>query len=493
MKSTAFWLSPLLFAALSATAEDLPENTTSSLFWYNEPATEWSAALPIGNGRLGAVIYGGTDLERIQLNEDTLWSAGPHDYDNPDAYSHLAGVRKLLDEKSYTEAEALAEKMMGVPKYQAAYQPLGELILRFPTGEKSSDYRRELDLSTAISTVSYQVGPAKFTRETFASYPDDSIVMHIKSSQRGSISFDLMLASPQPFTSKAVGDNGLHLAGEVAPRTKKSSGSRGLIRLWDGPGMKFAAQVQVEAKGGSIRSGASQLSVRDADEVTLRLCAATNYVSATDLTADPEKKIEEQLASVGKRPFSELRQRHIDDYSALYGRVEIDLDGKEADPRPTDELLAEVTLGTPSPTLTELLFQYGRYLTIAGSRPGTQPLNLQGIWNADVSPPWGSKYTLNINTQMNYWAAEVGNLSECHEPLLRMVSELQAPGRKTAETHYKARGWMTHHNTDLWRGTAPVDGAHGACGRPVEPGSAATSGSTTSTPKTRSTSKNPTP
>ncbi len=233
-----------------------------------------------------------------------------------------------------------------------------------------------------------------------------------------------------------------------------------MIGPWEGEGLRFAAHVKVAAEGGKVVAQGDKISVTDADAVTLCYVAATSYVNYQDVSGDPLKKVDDYLAGVRGKSFEQLSQRHIDDYSELFGRVAIDLGGKGANENlPTDERLKRVTEGSADPLLAEQLFQYGRYLMIAGSRPGTQPLNLQGIWNDKINPPWGSKYTININIQMNYWVAEVCNLSECHEPLLRMVGELQAPGRNTAKVHYRAGGWVAHHNTDLWRGTAPVDGA----------------------------------
>ncbi|MDW7695867.1 glycoside hydrolase family 95 protein [Flammeovirgaceae bacterium SG7u.111] len=422
--------------------------------WYTEPATEWTKALPIGNGRLGAMIYGGIHQEQLQLNEETLWNGGPHDYANPDAYQHLAAVRKLLDEGKYIEAEKLAGKMMGNPVKQMAYQPLGDLFLMFSQSEKSQNYRRELDLEKAVSTVSYTIGGVDYTRKTFASYPDQAIVMRLESSGRGKITFDLLLTSPHRSTSEVLDGNALLMTGQLGKRKE-----RGLIGPWEGEGIKFAAKVKVLAEGGEVIDQGSKISVRDANSVTLVYVAATSFVNAKDVSGDPVKKVNAYIANTEGKSFSQLYKRHTDDYSALFDRVSLDLGGKNDD-LPTDQRLKSVIDGGADPLLDEQLFQYGRYLMIAGSRPGTQPLNLQGIWNGTINPPWCSKYTININIQMNYWVAEVGNLSECHEPFLRMVGELQEPGKKTAEVHYKAGGWVVHHNTDLWRGTAPVDGAH---------------------------------
>jgi alpha-L-fucosidase 2 len=443
------------------------------------------------------MVYGGIAQEHLQLNEDTLWSGGPHCYDNPDAYRHLATVRELLERGKYAEAEATAENMLGIPKYQQAYMPLGDLFLEFPQGEEPSDYRRELNLQNAISTVTYRMGDAQFTRRVFASHPDQAIVIRLECDTPGRITFALSMTSPHAFQSQPTADWMLRMTGQVGPRTGEgASGARRLIGPWEGKGMRFAAQVKVVADGGTVAAEEDRISVQDADAVTLVYVAATGFVDYQDVSADPVKRVEHYITGVGDKSYEQLCQRHVDDYSNLFDRVAINLGGTGRQGRqpnasyrsvgngplplvadsvkkltildisgadeslPTDERIRRVTEGSSDPLLAEQVFQYGRYLMISGSRPGTQPLNLQGIWNAELYPSWGSKYTININIQMNYWVAEVCNVSECHEPLLRMVGELQAPGENTAKVHYGADGWVTHHNTDLWRGTAPVDGAH---------------------------------
>ena len=445
--------------------KELREASGALTLWYTQPATAWTQALPIGNGRLGAMVYGEVEQEHLQLNEDTLWSGGPHCYDNPDAYGHLATVRELLERGEYAEAEATAEKMLGIHKYQQAYMPLGDLFLDFPKGPNGgepSDYRRELDLRNAVSTVVYRIGKARFTRQVFASHPDQAIIIRLECDTPGRITFDLSMTSPHDFNSTSTAADMLRMTGQVAPRMGQgASGARRLIGPWDGEGMKFAAQVMIMADDGKVVADGDKISVRNADAVTLVYVGATSYVNTRDVSADPVKRIEEYTARVGDKSYEQLYQRHVDDYSNLFGRVAINLGGTGTDESlPTDERMKSMIAGNGDSLLAEQVFQYGRYLMISGSRPGTQPLNLQGIWNYELHPSWGSKYTININIEMNYWVAEVCNLSECHEPFLRMAGDLVAPGSKTAKTHYHADGWVTHHNTDLWRGTAPVDGAH---------------------------------
>ncbi len=444
----------LLVLCIQAVQVQAADASDALSLWYTQPATEWTAALPIGNGRLGAMVFGGVERDRLQLNEDTLWSGGPHCYDNPDAYQHLASVRKAIKRGRYREAEAIAQKMLGRHKYQQAYLPLGDLFLDFPTSGKPGDYRRSLNMETAVSEVAYRIGNARFTRKVFASCPDEVIVIRLECDKPGQITFDLSIKSPHPSKSQIMSDATLSLSGHTGPREESR-----LIGPWEGEGLKFAACACVTAEGGKVAAHGDKISVEGADRATVRYSAATSYVNCRDISGDPEAKVEKYLAGTAGKSWEQLYKNHVDDYSALFGRVSIDLGGKEPGSIPTDERRRRMAGGTADPLLIEQFFQYGRYLMIAGSRPGTQPLNLQGIWNDKVRPPWGSKYTININIEMNYWVAEVCNLSECHEPLLRMVGELVAPGRNTAKVHYKAGGWVAHHNTDLWRGTAPVDGA----------------------------------
>ncbi|EMI55725.1 glycoside hydrolase family 95 protein [Rhodopirellula sallentina] len=453
----------------TAVVHAAPPDTKSKplQLWCSQPAGQWSEALPIGNGRLGAMVFGGVDQEHLQLNEDTLWSGVPHCYDNPDAYQHLGTVRKLLAEGKYEEAEANAQKMLGVPKYQQAYMPLGDLFLDFGDHGTPRDYRRTLDLETAVSAVSYRIGNVGFTRKVFASHPDQSIVIRLECDTPGQIHFELSITSPHRFQTRAPSKEALRLTGTVVPTTEQGkSPSRRLIGPWEGDGMKFAAHVRVLPENGEAIAHHDKISVRNADAVTLIYTAATSYIDANNIDADPAKRIDNVLQNTRDKSYAELLQRHVHDYRELFDRVAIHLGGTESNADiPTDQRIRRVTAdrrvtkGSRDPKIAELVFQYGRYLMISGSRPGTQPLNLQGIWNNERHPPWGSKYTININTEMNYWCAEVANLSECHEPLLRMVSELPTPGANTARVHYRANGWVAHHNTDIWRGTAPVDGA----------------------------------
>lgn len=425
-----------------------------STLWYEKPASEWTQSLPIGNGRLGAMIFGGIQEEHLQLNEDTLWGGGPHCYDNPEALDHLLRVRELIAEGKFDEAEILADKLLGIPKYQQAYQPLGDLYLRFSDHGEVTDYRRELNMGDAMARVTYRIGDSRFERQFFASYPDQVIVIRLTCDGPEKISFMLGMDSPHSSNTRAIGDSVLSMTGQLGDHEESH-----LIASWKGEGLKFESRVKVLTEGGNSVAASDHLEVSNADAVTLLYTASTSYRNYKDISDDPGAKVHQYMAGVDNKPFDLLRADHIDDHRKLFSQVDLDLGGQEAATHPTGQRLRSLSEGANDPLLMAQLFQYGRYLLIACSRPGTQAANLQGIWNDKLEPPWGSKYTININIEMNYWVAEVCNLRECHEPLFRLVRELQEPGTRTARIHYDASGWVAHHNTDSWRGTAPVDGA----------------------------------
>ncbi|HUT31398.1 MAG TPA: glycoside hydrolase N-terminal domain-containing protein [Sedimentisphaerales bacterium] len=438
-----------LFAATSVVAEDKaipPEGQRGLKLWYRQPAKQWVEALPIGNGRLGAMVFGGVAEERIQLNEDTVWAGGPYDPTNPEALEALPKARELIFAGKYREAHELIEKkMMATPLRQMPYQPLGNLRLKFHQDDQEfSDYRRTLDLETAIARVTYRMGDVRYSREIFSSAVDQVIVMRLTANKPGSIAFSATMDSPQNVTVQT--DAG----------TLVMKGTSGDARGIKGS-VKFQCHTQVETTGGRTTAQGSELVVSGADSATITIAAATNYVSFEDITADPQARVAKYLAAVDGKPYEETRSDHVADYRRLFSRVELNLGTDAEDTRPTDERLGAFAQDN-NPAMVELFFQFGRYLLISSSRPGTQPANLQGLWNESMTPPWDSKYTVNINAEMNYWPAEVCNLSECHEPLLRMITELAGPGSHTANVHYGAQGWVCHHNTDLWRATAPIDG-----------------------------------
>jgi alpha-L-fucosidase 2 len=424
-----------------------------SAFWYRRPATEWDEALPVGNGALGAMVHGGTAQERIALNLDTFWMGRPHDYDDPAAGEFLGRIRELLFAGAETEASELGSRhFMGKPACQTAYQPLGDLLLSETDSSEGPDYRRDLDLTAGITRAQY-VGPAgPRLREVFVSFPDQVLVVRI--SGRGPIGVTARLHSAFPTTITGDG-GGLLLEGQWI--------NDGTERPWTAdvrePGMRFAIGLRVLEGSAKIADGCLVASGTGA--VTLLLAAATSFRSYRDIGGEPGKIVRSRLASALTQSYDDLRHRHVADVSSFMGRVDLDIGDPALAALPVEERLHAVQKGGTDPGLEALLFQFGRHLLLSSSRPGTQPANLQGIWNADIAPAWGSKWTTNINLQMNYWPAETTNLAECHEPLFDLIDDLRATGAQTARRYYDARGWVLHHNTDLWRGTAPVDGVWG--------------------------------
>jgi alpha-L-fucosidase 2 len=412
--------------------------------WYRRPAVEWEEALPVGNGRLGGMVFGGIAEEHITLNEDTLWSGGPYDPTNPEALAALPQVRALIFAGKYREAHQLAEaKMMARPLWQAAYQPVGSLLLTFPALAVVENYRRELDLDTAIARVSYQANGTHFLREVFASPIDQLIVVRLSADKPGQVGFSARLTTPQTATATTTADGTLVLAGHNG----KSPA---------GPGkLKFEARVRVAAVSGKTTVGKDVIAVEGADSAILFIAMATSFKNFKDVSGDAEAL--SQLAAASAKSYAALRAAHVAEHQRLFRRVTLDLGTSKAARLPTDERLLAFGKGG-DPQFAALYFQFGRYLLISSSRPGGQPANLQGLWNHHMEPPWGSKYTININTEMNYWPAETTNLGECHEPLFHLIEELSETGSHTAKVHYGAHGWVAHHNTDLWRASAPIDG-----------------------------------
>jgi alpha-L-fucosidase 2 len=418
----------------------------SLLLWYDKPASEWTEALPVGNGRLGAMIFGGPATEQIQLNEDTLYAGSPYDPNNPEALQALPEARRLIFEGKYKEAHDLvAAKMMAQPIKQMPYEPLGDLRLSFANHENTTFYRRQLDLNTAIARTYYEDGVTTFKREIFSSPVDQVIVVSITADRLKQLNFTVTFETPQNATVSTEGIDTLVLKGVNGD----SSGIKG--------GLKFEARVLVQAGFGKVFAEKEKIVVSNAYSALLFIAAATSYRSYKDTSGNPNAIVTEQIKLASEKTYISLRTAHIREHQRLFQRVKLDLGRTRAADFSTDQRPAQFLQGL-DPHLATLYFQYGRYLLISSSRPGSQPANLQGIWNNLMTPPWESKYTININTEMNYWPVETTNLSECHEPLLRMVSELVENGARTARVHYGARGWVCHHNTDLWRQTAPIDG-----------------------------------
>ncbi len=426
--------------------------------WYSAPASDWNEALPIGNGHLAAMVFGVPAEERLQLNEDTLWTGGPHDYTNPEAAKYLPEMRKLILEGKEREAEKLGgEHMMSNPLRLQSYQPFGDLRLVFPGHDSFVEYRRDLHLGQAMATVSYRVGDGVFKREIFASNPDRAIVIRLTAERVNRQSFDVVLTSPHPeAVTQAEGTDGVLMSGQLGSQSgdKKNNG------VWEGEGLKFASAVRVIAEGGKIAFKDGRLEVRDANEAIVLLTAATSYKNYKDMSGDPVALAREQMAAASAKTFDQLFEAHFADFTKLFNRVTLDVGTTKAAYRPTDERVKTFANGE-DPQLAALHFQYGRYLMIASSRDTGQPANLQGIWNDKLDPAWGSKWTTNINTEMNYWPVETTNLAECHEPLFRLIEDVHETGAHTAQVHYNCRGWVLHHNTDLWRAAAPVDGPWG--------------------------------
>jgi alpha-L-fucosidase 2 len=443
-------------AELTGMAKAPPERLSS--LWYRQPAVTWNEALPIGNGRLGAMVFGGIQEEHLQLNEGTLWSGRPHNYAVDGAAEHLPEVRRLLFEGKEAEAAKLAGQfLMGDPVFQQAYQPLGDLNLIFQGHDEVADYRRELDLNTGVVRTQYRIGEATYKRSSFISAPDQVLVVRLEVDRPRQLDFEVELSSPHRHEVVQDGPNRLKMTGQWLGEDKDQP----LIAVVDGLGIRFEAGLTAELEGGTLTMNEKRLRVRDATRVTLKLAAATSFKNYEDISGDPGPVWRSRLKKTKRLPYDVVLEAHEKDMRKLMSRVDLDLGRSEALSEPTDVRLKALRAGEDDPQLFALYFQYGRYLLASSSRPGSQPANLQGIWNQDVAPAWGSKWTVNINTEMNYWPAEVCNLPECHMPLFNMLEDLSATGADVAREHYKCGGWVVHHNADLWRGAAPVDGVWG--------------------------------
>ena len=422
-------------------AEPAPGPDERARLVYRQPATQWDHGLPLGNGRLGAVVLGGVGRERIQLNEISLWMGGPRETDNPEALANLPEVRRLLFAGRPVEAEALAErKLMGRPNRLQPYQTLGDLSLSFDHEGAVEDYARELDLDTAVVRVSYRVAGVRYAREAFVSAPDQVVVVRLSADAPGRASFSAGLGRPQDAESRVVAPDRMDLVGA----------------LGGGAGLAFQASLRILADGGRLEPFVERIAVEEADAATLLVAAATGYRGE-----DPKAGCDRRLEAAAAKGYERLRADHVADHQRLFRRVSLRLgaprDGDDVSALPTDERLERVKRGARDPGLDALYFQFGRYLLIASSRPGGLPANLQGLWNDSLHPPWNSDYHLNINLQMNYWPAEVANLAECHLPLFDFLESLREPGRTTARVHYGAGGFVAHHITDVWGFTSPGD------------------------------------
>ena len=429
------------------------QNGQGLKLWYNQPSgSVWENALPVGNGRLGAMVYGNVEKETIQLNEHTLWSGGPNRNDNPAALASLPEIRQLIFDNRQKEAETLANKTIITKKSNGQmFQPLGSLHLTFAGHENYTNYYRELDIERAVAKTTYTVDGVTYTREVLASLPDRVIVMQLTASKPGAISFSAFYSTQhtQPVIKTAA--NELTIGGT----TSDHEGVKGAV--------KFKGITRIKTQGGNLSSNDTTLIVKGANSATIYISIATNFVNYHDVSGDENQRATTYLNKAYPKSYATLLTPHIAAYQKYFNRVKFDLGSTDAAKLPTDERLKNFR-SVSDPHLVTLYYQYGRYLLISSSQPGRdgesgQPANLQGIWNNRMKPPWDSKYTININAQMNYWPAEKTNLAELHEPFLQMVKDMAETGQETARVMYGARGWMAHHNTDIWRATGAIDGA----------------------------------
>ncbi|WP_327486857.1 glycoside hydrolase family 95 protein [Telluribacter sp.] len=411
--------------------------------WYQQPAVQWTQALPVGNGRLGGMIYGGVPTEQIQFNEETLWTGKPQDSSHKGAHQYLPQIRQLLAAGKQKEADSLALlHFMGNPLRQMAYQAFGDLYLDFPGHSTYSKYQRELDIEKALATVSYEVNGVTYRREVLSSNPDQTIAIRLTASKAKALNFTARFDALHDQKSVEAKGNELRLN----------------VKVKDGA-LEAVARVKVLTDG-KVTQENGVLRIRNASQATLFLTAATNYLRYDNISGNPAALSEASLKKVSD--YEKVKKAHTQDYQQLYNRFAIQLPGSTTAEVPTDQRLIQFKSTKNDPGLLALYVQYARYLLIASSRPGTQPANLQGIWNESLTPPWDSKWTVNINTEMNYWPAELTGLPECHEPLFAMIKDVSETGQKVAREHYNLDGWVLHHNTDIWRGAAPINAAdHG--------------------------------
>src|SRR5688572_26232967 len=432
--------------------------------WYSKSASIWEEALPLGNAKTGAMVFGGIAKERIQLNDNTLWSGYPNPGNNPDAPKYLPVVRELVFAGNYDSAAAVWKKNMQGP-YSARYLPLADLWIQNPLNDTTpSSYYRDLDLNNAIATVKYTTNGVTFKRETFISHPDKIMLIRITADKKNALSFIASVTSKLKFQTTAVGNDQLLLKGKAPIYVANRDYEPRQIVYDELEGMNFEVHVKLVTEGGTIKKQNNELVVTNANAVTIYLSEATSFNGFNKSPGregkDPSVEAKGNLSKALQKTYAQLRAAHIKDYQSLFKRVELNL-GVDAQKtkQPTDQRLKQYANSPDDYQLQTLYYQFGRYLMIASSRPGSRPTNLQGIWNDHVQPPWGSNYTTNINTEMNYWLAENTNLSECHQPLFDFMKELAVNGAVTAKTNYNInQGWVTHHNSDLWAKTSPPGG-----------------------------------
>ena len=441
-KRASIFLLCLMFS-FCAKPKDHAQQKEDFKLQYTEPAEAWTEALPIGNGSLGAMIYGGVSQEHIQFNEETLWRGQPHDYANEGAGAYLNDIRQLLSNGKQREAQNLAQQeFMSEPLKQIHYQPFGDIYIDFKNHDNYTSYKRVLNLNDAITSVSYTVDGVDYTREVLSSFPDQIIAINLTSSKDKSLNFDLWLDAIHEDKSVMTSNNSQTL----------------VVKVKDGV-LRGVSTIKVKTNG-NISNINGKLQITEASNATVYLTAATNYIDFEDVSGSPEKIVPETLAKVSNSNYEDIKTKHIADYQSLYNRFEISFGDNGKSKNPTNQRIVDFYKEPNDPQLVALYVEYARYLTIASSRPGTKPATLQGIWNDKIRPPWFSSYTTNINLEMNYWPVETYNLSECHEPLFDFIEDLSITGAKVAKAHYNADGWIAHHNVDIWRGAAPANASH---------------------------------
>ena len=448
LKSVFLFSFCLIISGIANAGTASSKNSDTHLkLWYDKPAKIWEEALPIGNGRLGAMIYGNPSKEEFQLNEGTLWAGQPYRNENPGSLEALPVIRQLIFDGKLKEAETLVnQKMISKRSQGMPYETAGSLFLEFPGHENYTNFYRELNLETATTTTRYVVDGVTYVREVFSSFPDQVIVARFTASKPGHLSFTTSYTRPGNFEVKTVGQNQLVMTGISADNDSIKGG------------VKFQNDVKIVTKGGSVTGSDKKLTVSKADEAIIYISMATNFISYKDISGDQTAKADDYLNKAVKKDFSTLLKSHVADFQTYFNRVSLDLGVTDSIKNPTNVRIADFAKGN-DPQLVSLYFQFGRYLLISCSRPGGQAATLQGLWNNSLRPAWDSKYTVNINTEMNYWPSEVTNLTEMNEPLVQMVKELSVTGQETAKKMYGAQGWVLHHNTDIWRFNAPIDGA----------------------------------
>ena len=441
-KVTYIFLIILGICALQNTAA---QETTDLKLWYDEPAEIWNEALPLGNGRLGAMVFGDPAVERLQLNEETIWAGSPNSNSHDEALPVLPKVRQLIFEGNYAEAQELAtEKIMSQTNNGMPYQTFGSVYISFPGHQDYTNYYRDLDINDAIAKVHYDVNGITYTREILTAFKDQVIALKLSASQPGAITCNVFMNSPFDKTLTATEKNEVSLSGT----TSTWEDQKGRV--------KFMGRMEAKNEGGKLAVKNGIISIENADSATLYISIATNFKNYQELTEDQEAKSKSYLNNATLKDFETIKADHTAYYKSFFDRVSLDLGITEAAKETTDERIQKFS-EQYDPQLAALYFQFGRYLLISSSQPGGQPANLQGIWNDMLFPPWESKYTMNINAEMNYWPAELTNLSEMHEPFIQMAKELSVTGHQTAKQMYDAAGWVLHHNTDIWRITGPVD------------------------------------